>query len=247
MPNSNTLQKFSSLPVSTAILDNNGVIVGVNKAWKAFGKQNGLCIPNFGVGENYFDYCQSGKGKAGALAKELKALLSGARDLVTTVYPCHSPSQQRWFVLIGLPLSRERPGGIAVIHADLTKLLPTGSIAQSLLTSNGNAGTASAMANSIEKSVSSTLGSQLRDMLEIPKATASPSDSSKDIRTKLSKKQIAVLKLLGQGKSNDEIAKALYRSTHTIKLHVSAILRELNVKSRTQAAILASKLLADGE
>jgi predicted transcriptional regulator len=42
--------------------------------------------------------------------------------------------------------------------------------------------------------------------------------------------------------TNKEIAKTLFRSPHTIKLHVSAILQQLNLKSRTQAALLASKL-----
>ena len=51
-----------------------------------------------------------------------------------------------------------------------------------------------------------------------------------------------VLRLLGQGKSNKEIAKTLFRSPHTIKLHVSAILQQLKLKSRTQAALLASTM-----
>ncbi len=61
-------------------------------------------------------------------------------------------------------------------------------------------------------------------------------------RARLSKRQMEVLRLLGKGKTNREIADALFRSPHTIKLHVSAILKQLNLKSRTQAAHLASKL-----
>ncbi len=61
-------------------------------------------------------------------------------------------------------------------------------------------------------------------------------------RARLSKRQMEVLRLLGKGKTNREIADALFRSPHTIKLHVSAILKQLNLKSRTQAALLASKL-----
>jgi DNA-binding NarL/FixJ family response regulator len=41
-------------------------------------------------------------------------------------------------------------------------------------------------------------------------------------RTRLSKRQMEVLKLLGQGKTNKEIAMALFLSPNTIKLHVSA-------------------------
>jgi DNA-binding NarL/FixJ family response regulator len=62
---------------------------------------------------------------------------------------------------------------------------------------------------------------------------------------RLSRRQLQILGLLAEGKTNAEIAKALYRSPNTIKLHVSAILRHLNVSSRTQAALLASKLFKD--
>jgi DNA-binding NarL/FixJ family response regulator len=61
-------------------------------------------------------------------------------------------------------------------------------------------------------------------------------------RAGLSKRQVEVLRLLGKGMTNREIAEALFRSPHTIKLHVSAILERLKLKSRTQAALIASKL-----
>ena len=61
-------------------------------------------------------------------------------------------------------------------------------------------------------------------------------------RAKLSKRQMQVLKLVGEGKTNKEIADLLSRSPNTIKLHVSAILRRLELKSRTQAALLSSRV-----
>jgi DNA-binding NarL/FixJ family response regulator len=66
------------------------------------------------------------------------------------------------------------------------------------------------------------------------------------VRTRLSERQIQVLRLLGEGKTNKEIAEALFRSPNTIKLHVSAILQRLKLKSRTQATLLASKLYKEG-
>jgi DNA-binding NarL/FixJ family response regulator len=68
------------------------------------------------------------------------------------------------------------------------------------------------------------------------------------VRTRLSKRQIQVLRLLGEGKSNKEIAMALFLSPNTIKLHVSAILERLKLSSsRTQAALLSSTLLQGGK
>jgi len=62
------------------------------------------------------------------------------------------------------------------------------------------------------------------------------------VKNTLSKRHMEVLRLLGEGKTNKDIAKVLCRSPNTIKLHVSAILRLLKLKSRTQAALFASSV-----
>jgi DNA-binding CsgD family transcriptional regulator len=67
------------------------------------------------------------------------------------------------------------------------------------------------------------------------------------VKNTLSKRHMEVLRLLGEGKTNKEIAKALCRSPNTIKLHVSAILRLLKLKSRTQAALFASRVYKENE
>lgn len=59
----------------------------------------------------------------------------------------------------------------------------------------------------------------------------------------LTSRQMEVLKFLAEGKTNAEIARLMRLSPNTIKLHVSAVLRCLNVGTRTQAAILASTAL----
>jgi DNA-binding NarL/FixJ family response regulator len=58
----------------------------------------------------------------------------------------------------------------------------------------------------------------------------------------LSERQTQVLALLVQGKSNKSIARDLKLAEQTVKGHVSAALRALNVTSRTQAVIAAAQL-----
>lgn len=58
----------------------------------------------------------------------------------------------------------------------------------------------------------------------------------------LTPRQREVLALLGQGKSNKEIARLLDLSEGTVKLHVTAILKSLNVSNRTGAVVAASRL-----
>ncbi|ERI08217.1 response regulator protein VraR [Aneurinibacillus aneurinilyticus ATCC 12856] len=54
-------------------------------------------------------------------------------------------------------------------------------------------------------------------------------------------RELEVLRLLGEGKSNQEIAEELYIGIKTVKTHVSNILSKLGVEDRTQAAIYAHR------
>jgi NarL family two-component system response regulator LiaR len=55
----------------------------------------------------------------------------------------------------------------------------------------------------------------------------------------LTERETAVLRLLAQGMSNQEIARALNVGEQTVKSHVSHVLAKLGVPSRTQAALYA--------
>jgi len=62
----------------------------------------------------------------------------------------------------------------------------------------------------------------------------------------LSERELDVLRLIGRGLSNAEIAQRLYLSEGTVRNYVSAILTKLEVADRTQAAVLALRAgLAD--
>jgi NarL family two-component system response regulator LiaR len=57
----------------------------------------------------------------------------------------------------------------------------------------------------------------------------------------LSEREMEVLRLLAQGKSNREIAEQLVITVLTVRTHVSNILGKLHLASRTQAALYALK------
>ncbi|MGL5061100.1 MAG: response regulator [Microcoleus sp.] len=55
----------------------------------------------------------------------------------------------------------------------------------------------------------------------------------------LTKREQEILALVAAGKSNQEIAQILYIAQGTVRVHVHAILQKLEVRDRTQAAVLA--------
>jgi len=59
------------------------------------------------------------------------------------------------------------------------------------------------------------------------------------VAEKLTEREMDVLRLLGRGLNNTEIAAQLHLSEGTVRNHVSAFFTKLNVSDRTQAAILA--------
>lgn len=58
----------------------------------------------------------------------------------------------------------------------------------------------------------------------------------------LTARQLAVLRLIVEGKSNEEIAQTLHLARATVKVHLAAIFRALEVTNRTQAAVTAERL-----
>ncbi len=60
----------------------------------------------------------------------------------------------------------------------------------------------------------------------------------------LTKKEKQVLLLLSSGATNDDISSTLFISPHTVKTHISHILKKLGVQNRLQAALWASKNLS---
>lgn len=98
---------IDALPENISVLDEQGTIVMVNKAWNQFALENGG-DPNsgLGVGCNYLMAC-TGKpddsldasGDAVDVNLKLRHVLEGRTQSFSTEYACHSPDKERWFVM----------------------------------------------------------------------------------------------------------------------------------------------------
>lgn len=79
--------------------------------------------------------------------------------------------------------------------------------------------------------------------------TASPNPSAEQLRPPaspsdlgLTDRQIEVLRLMMEGKSNKAISRALDLAESTVKNHVTAVLKALNAGNRTEAVVTVGKL-----
>ncbi len=93
---------LDSLSAHIAIIDETGAIVTVNKAWRDFARANGLAAQTYAEGANYLRACDSAAGahseEAAPFAEGIRSVLSGQREEFELEYPCHSPSERRWYI-----------------------------------------------------------------------------------------------------------------------------------------------------
>ena len=97
---------------------------------------------------------------------------------------------------------------------------------------------------SSNKIILSALHLILAGGLYLPSELLSLQNKPEDTAVKgiLTPRQLDVLRLMGQGKPNKIIARELDLSEGTVKLHVTAILKALNVINRTGAVIAGRNL-----
>ena len=116
---------LNALPAHIALLDAQGVILSVNEAWKRFSTANSLQGPDFFTGHNYLEICERAQGdcanEAQAPAAGIRRVLRGEIADFSIEYPCHSPTEQRWFRLMVTPLREDRLAGAVVTHFDITE------------------------------------------------------------------------------------------------------------------------------
>lgn len=92
-----------------------------------------------------------------------------------------------------------------------------------------------------EKAISRKMMSRVVD--EFTNVPLKDSEEEK-LLSKLSPREMDVLRELAGGAANSEIAQRLYLSENTVKHHIKSILEKLGTKNRREAAFLARKYLS---
>jgi signal transduction histidine kinase len=115
---------LDGLSAHVAVLDGAGTIVAANNAWKAFAGANGVDPGRVSEGADYLEACDSASGpnaeEAAAFAAGIREVLGGRKERFELEYPCHSPTERRWFVGRVSRLPEAGPPRAVVAHEDIT-------------------------------------------------------------------------------------------------------------------------------
>ena len=116
---------LDGLPSNIAVLDSQGQIVLVNKAWRNFAEENGLSSDMVSEGINYLHICDHSSGawsdEAAPFAEGIRSVLCGQKELYTLEYPCHAPNEERWFMGRVAPFPGSYPQHVVIAHEDITE------------------------------------------------------------------------------------------------------------------------------
>ncbi len=115
---------LEAIPAHIAILDSDGVIVRVNKAWSAFAKSNGGDKRTCGVGVNYLAVCdattETDRNQARQFASGIRSVIQGRKKGFSLEYPCHSPKRKRWFLAYVTAFRSAGSIHVVVANVDIT-------------------------------------------------------------------------------------------------------------------------------
>ncbi len=117
---------LDALSAHIAILDKNGVILKTNRAWRKFADANRMQIPADSSPINYLSACDLAKGKfsqeAKIVAEGIRSVMDGEITEFLLDYPCHSPSDKRWFYMRVTRIPGDGPMRAVVSHENITAL-----------------------------------------------------------------------------------------------------------------------------
>jgi signal transduction histidine kinase len=124
---------LDALPSHVCVLDAQGTVLWVNQAWREFSLGNGGRAEFTCEGSNYLRACgpaeQLADGPALPMPEQealcgftgaLREVLAGSRRRADVEYPCHSPQEQRWFVVEATTMNGPGAARAVVAHHPIT-------------------------------------------------------------------------------------------------------------------------------
>jgi PAS domain S-box-containing protein len=117
---------LDGLSAHICVIDAAGKIVITNRQWNTFAEENDAADGTCGEGINYLDACctsgDEDKSDAEEFHAALKAVTNGTLREFVKEYPCHSPTEERWFLCRINPFTIHGKTYAVISHENITKL-----------------------------------------------------------------------------------------------------------------------------
>lgn len=117
---------LNSLSAHIAIIDENGVIMETNRAWRQFARSNRVDMRPDMLNINYLEICdvanKDAETGAGSVARGIRRVIRGEIGEFAMDYPCHSPDEKRWFYMRAIRFAGEGPLRVVISHENITSL-----------------------------------------------------------------------------------------------------------------------------
>ncbi|WP_019528540.1 sensor domain-containing diguanylate cyclase [Dasania marina] len=116
---------LDSITEHIVVIDKTGEIKFVNKSWSAFGDNNACAVRGGWAGVNYIEECDKAAvtgDEFGAKAAEGIRRVIAERDAIFYFeYPCHSPEDERWFMMRVTPFQVSQNKYFVISHQNITE------------------------------------------------------------------------------------------------------------------------------
>ena len=246
---------LDALDEHVAVLDSQGFIIKTNKAWDDFASKNplhdGSPPANVSIGTNYLHVCRTSMGVAAEnslhVCQGIEDVLAGKKKDFSLEYPCHSPTQQRWFVMRVKPLRGPTPREVLVMHANIThqKLVEI-ALQQKVEDLDASLAHLQSLTGQLRRVIAldiptTRLGTQNKARTA---ATLQPrvSPSELNLVESLSVREREILLALVRGERNVDMAARLKLSTKSVSTYRARVLEKLNAKTNADLVALMMRL-----
>lgn len=116
---------LNALSSHIAIVDQDGIILAVNDAWRNFAILNAADCTGLVEGANYLEACNRACGpdseNARAVAEGIRDVMAARRDSFSLEYPCHAPDRKRWFMLKITRFAVDGEVRVVIAHENITE------------------------------------------------------------------------------------------------------------------------------
>ena len=117
---------MNSLSAHIAILDEHGVVIETNQAWRNYASRNQMKGQHDSIGVNYLKICETATGQDAAEARKvadgIRSVIRGDINEFLFDYPCHSSDGEHWYYMRAICMQYQGPIRVVVSHEEITAL-----------------------------------------------------------------------------------------------------------------------------